>query len=341
MKKIFITDLNECRRLWESFIPARHITDDWNFRLCFHHHYQCPPRFMVLQDHEGIAALIPLSFQKQMNQHVFFPGEIWNGRTWIERTPIYFRNPERIQNVLEKCPDNTYLRYLEKEFVQDAEQVTGDEIGYVLYPGRVSGGIQDYYRRFSNKRLKNLFKCIHNLCSPGFRFYLNRLDDFERLVEMNIDNFGSRSYLYDERFRNGFKGVVSLLHKHGLLRLISLEIDGRLTAVDLGVLYRGTYTILMGGTRRDMPGVAKVINMYHIEYAFASGISKVDFLCGDFHWKKLWHLDPEPLYAFKTQPECTRIIPGTMRPRMISKDTPEPAQDNFEENRRRAIGGKF
>jgi len=27
---------------------------------------------------------------------------------------------------------------------------------------------------------------------------------------------------------------------------------------------------------------------------------KVDFLCGDFHWKKLWHLDPEPLYKFVT-----------------------------------------
>ena len=29
-----------------------------------------------------------------------------------------------------------------------------------------------------------------------------------------------------------------------------------------------------------------------------NGFQEVDFLCGDFHWKKLWHLDPEPLFKF-------------------------------------------
>ncbi len=40
------------------------------------------------------------------------------------------------------------------------------------------------------------------------------------------------------------------------------------------------------------------MNMHHIEFACQHGLRKVDFLCGDFHWKKLWHLDPEPLYKF-------------------------------------------
>jgi len=80
--------------------------------------------------------------------------------------------------------------------------------------------------------------------------------------------------------------------------MISLEIMGKTVAVDVGSLYNGVYTVYIGGASRDLPGVAKVMNMYHIEYAFENRISKVDFLCGDFHWKKLWHLTPEPLYKF-------------------------------------------
>jgi hypothetical protein len=40
------------------------------------------------------------------------------------------------------------------------------------------------------------------------------------------------------------------------------------------------------------------MNMQHIEFACHSRVSKVDFLCGDFFWKKLWHLDPEHLYKY-------------------------------------------
>jgi hypothetical protein len=40
------------------------------------------------------------------------------------------------------------------------------------------------------------------------------------------------------------------------------------------------------------------MNMQHLEFACEQRLSRVDFLCGDFHWKKLWHLDPQPLYKY-------------------------------------------
>jgi hypothetical protein len=58
------------------------------------------------------------------------------------------------------------------------------------------------------------------------------------------------------------------------------------------------------------------MNMHHIEFALEQGFSRVDFLCGDFYWKKLWHLDPEPLYKFlspclKEQLELPVFLPST------------------------------
>jgi hypothetical protein len=55
---------------------------------------------------------------------------------------------------------------------------------------------------------------------------------------------------------------------------------------------------MLGGTDPEFRGVAKAMNMQHLEFACEHQLSRVDFLCGDFHWKKLWHLDPQPLYKY-------------------------------------------
>ena len=56
--------------------------------------------------------------------------------------------------------------------------------------------------------------------------------------------------------------------------------------------------VLLGGTDPEFRGVAKAMNMQHLEFACEQRLSRVDFLCGDFHWKKLWHLDPQSLYKY-------------------------------------------
>jgi CelD/BcsL family acetyltransferase involved in cellulose biosynthesis len=80
--------------------------------------------------------------------------------------------------------------------------------------------------------------------------------------------------------------------------MVSLEIGGKTVAVDMAAVYRGTYVVMLGGTNPEFRGVAKAMNMRHLEFACEQGLSRVDFLCGDFHWKKLWHLDPQPLYKY-------------------------------------------
>ena len=86
--------------------------------------------------------------------------------------------------------------------------------------------------------------------------------------------------------------------KHNSGTAVSSVVVHVLICVDLGCVVNGTYVLYLGGTDADFPCVAKAINMHHIEFACASAISRVDFLCGDFYWKKLWHLDQEPLYKY-------------------------------------------
>ena len=309
----FVTDLESCRTLWEAVVQPKHVFDLWFFRVCFQKHFHASPSFLVLEDKGGMAGMLPLCYTEEQGMFLFFPGEVWKGKTWIERTPFHARNNRGVLDLLDACPERTYLRYMDLPNGPVQETLSVDETGYVLYPGRLHGDIGGYYRRFSGKKLKNLTRAIQSLISENSMFHMNRLEDFDLLVDMSLRRFGEDSYLWDERFRESFRDVMLFLYRSGTLRMVSMDIGGKTVAVDLGALYNNVYTVFLGGTDPDIPGVAKVMNRHHIEFAFQHGVSKVDFLCGDFHWKKLWHLDEEPLYKFVSPSlACEEALPGLL-----------------------------
>jgi hypothetical protein len=309
-----VTDLDECRVLWNSLGGGRNVSDLWEFRLCFHRHFKNEPSFLVLDDGRGILGVLPLCRLEEQDMFGFFPGEIWQGKTWLERTPVYCRDREALPELLGACPQRTFLRYIEADVNTLPADVELDEIGYLLHPPDFHFSMDEYYRRFSWKKLKAIKKEISSLLVPESSWHVNRPGDYDVMVRMNRDRFGPQSYFHDPRFKEGFRDALSWLHQRGWLRMVSLEIRGNIAAVDLGAVYGGTYVVFLGGTHADFPGVAKVMNMHHIEFAVGQGFGRVDFLCGDFCWKKLWHLDPQPLFKFlspalKTefQPEEERI----------------------------------
>lgn len=298
MRKSIITDLEACKKLWNKLIPSKNLFDLWEFRFCFQRHFRHKPHFLLLEDRKGIAGMVPLSYVEDLDLFVFFPGETWKGKTWIERTPIYLREQSLLAALPSFCPERTYLRYMEVPEETYSPDLEIDEIGYVLYPPDINFDLTVYGKRFSNKKFKAIMKVIESFSGADSAFHRNRLEDLDVLVNMSLQHFGPASYLYDQRFRDGFLELIYSLYNKGWLRMMSLEIDGRTAAVDTGALIGGAYTVFLGGTHPDFLGVAKVMNMHHIEFACQQGLQKVDFLCGDFHWKKLWHLDPEPLYKF-------------------------------------------
>ena len=304
MRFSVVTELEECERLWNCLVKPRGVSDLWEFRLCFHRHFRCEPYFLIIEDRYGIAGIIPLSSLQCPEMYVVFPGETWNGKTWNERTPLYVRENRFLPELLSVCPEKTYLRYIEVSEGSFPSLLDEDEIGYVLYPVSMDFDLTRYQERIPKKKFKDIMRTIRGLTANGSIFRLNKLEDFDLMVGMTLKRFGPESYFYDDRFTESFRDIMHFLHRRGLLRMVSLEIGGKTAAVDLGAVYNGTYTVFIGGTDNEFPGVAKVMNMYHIEFAFRKRLSKVDFLCGDFHWKKLWHLDPEPLYKFVTPAAC-------------------------------------
>jgi hypothetical protein len=298
MTKRMITGLDACKRLWDSYVQIANLSDLWDFRFCFHKHYQHRLHFLTFEERQEIIAMLPLVYLPDKNIYVFFPGETWNGKTWLERTFVHCKRPQEIGRFLSGCPERTYLRYMDWEDAPSVSEFEIDEIGYLLRPQDFAYDLEAYYRRFTWKKLKAIKKEIASLLSPGSSWHINRLSDYDLLVNMNLGRFGESSYFYDNRFAESFRDVMHMLAQRGWLRMVSLEIGGKTVAVDMGALFNNTLVVFLGGTHPDFPGVAKVMNMQHIEFACQHQVSKVDFLCGDFYWKKLWHLDAQPLYKY-------------------------------------------
>jgi hypothetical protein len=321
LKIRFVRDLDTCRRLWKQFIRPVNLSDFWEFRICFQNHYQHPPYFICLEDAEGVAGMLPLSYLRREERFIFFPGETWHGRSWLERTPFFVRESRFIQDLFHACPDNTCLRYMEAmaDFAEPAMEL--DEMSYLLFPEKMQYCFDRYLARFSTKRLKSIQREIHGILQPGWRVKIDALADFDTMVSWNLNRFDSESYFVDPRFKESFRDVMRYLHHQGWLRMVSLVIDNETVAIDLGAIHNRTYTVFIGGTHSGHPGVAKAINMHHLKFAFDQQLAKIDFLCGDFFWKKLWHLDEVPLYRLDTT-DLARQIPSLMRADDYAKALP-------------------
>ena len=290
------TDLEEGKNLWQKAFPEEMLWDIWDVRECFHRNYRRPIHFLFSEDKGEIAEFLPLCLIEEHGYYGYFPGETWSSRTWIEQNRIKGCGPSSMEQFLCHIPGPFQLRYLSSGGAVAADRLPVDETGYLFIPEHFGYKMANYLQTFSRKAAKGLSRELSAFEARGVTYRLDDPGDFDAMVHMNLRRFGEASYFADERFYRSFRDLRDLLTGCALLRMTTVLIDGEPVAVDMGAIYRNRYTLLAGGTREDFPGVAKLINQYHIVRACRERLLLVDFLCGDFSWKKLFHLEPRPLY---------------------------------------------
>ena len=294
-----VTDINECRDLWKKLMPSVLVSDLWEVRDCFHAHYGHAPRFIVAEEDGRVVGFLPLSWNEETEQYNYFPGETWEGKTWLEQNRIVAANSAALNAMLASLDGPYQLRYLRNEgdWIGSDERV--DEVGYLFLPEPYGYDVNRYFENFSHKTAKKLKKELAAWDDRAVEWRIDHEEDFELLCEMNRSRFGRQSYFHDARFLESFRSLMQLLRDRGWLRIVTVIVDGEPAAVDLGSLYNGMLTMLAGGTNENFRGIAKLINVHHITYACENKLDSVDFLCGDFNWKTLFHLTPAPLYMIE------------------------------------------
>ncbi|MEI6258626.1 MAG: GNAT family N-acetyltransferase [Deltaproteobacteria bacterium] len=296
-----VTDLDEGKILWRKSFPEETLWDIWDVRECFHRNYQRPLHFLFTENEGGIVEFLPLCLIEEHGYYGYFPGEIWSSRTWIEQNRIKGCGHVSLERLCRQIPGPFQLRYLSPGGAIAADRLPVDEIGYIFVPEHYGHEMANYMKTFSRKAAKGLSREISAIEAVGVTYRLDDPGDFDDMIQMNLRRFGETSYFADERFLRSFRDLRDLLAERGLLRITTILIGGAPVAVDMGAIYRNQYILLAGGAHEDFIGVAKLINQYHIVRACRERLLLVDFLCGDFSWKKLFHLEPRPLYLLTHQ----------------------------------------
>lgn len=296
-------DTEECKRLWNKLWPVNCLFDLWPIRSCFHNSFNRPLSFHVFEKNGVPRGMIALCKIEKENIFGHFPGETWKGKTWLEQNKIIADRPETALELLSSIPCNTHIRYLNHDsYFLTRGFINEDETGYLFFPKKYHYSFHTYLQEFSSRSRKKLNAEISKLEARNATIQHNRLIDADHFFKMNIDAFGKDSYFSDPQFLTAFEKLISFLEKTGMLRITTILIDKKIAAVDIGAIWKKTYTLLAGGTNPEFPGVAKMINLHHINWACSQKLELVDFLCGDFNWKKRFHLTPRPLYELKTHP---------------------------------------
>jgi len=289
-----VTEPGEARRVWEGVFPPERLTDLWEVRDCFQRHFRRPLHFLVAEEAGAVVGLLPLSRIEERDGYGYFPGETWKGRTWLEQNQVLARDADVLSALLEACPAGTEARYLLPGNLP-LGMLRVDEINYQFHPGQYGFSMENYFQQFSHRTSKRLRREVDALAAR-LRFRLDEARDFDALVRLNTDRFAGSSYFADARFLEGFRSLMELAAQRAWLRMTTLLDGDRPVAVDFGCLYKDAYTLLGGGTDSAYPGVAKLINLHHMERACRERLASADFLCGDFSWKTLFHLTGQPFY---------------------------------------------
>lgn len=300
------TDIKRCKELWNQHIVLKQLTDHWDLRECFHQHFNNPAFFVVAQESSQIVGLIPLSFINEINGYGIFPGEVWNAGTWLEQNQIFAKDETVLKLMLDWLDKNKmhyFLRYLSYSEHLSSLIKQEDEIGYLFCPENMNFHMDNYYDLFSRKSIKSILREVSAMYTNNLVVREACIDDFDVMVRLNLERFGDSSYFADERFRKSFCSLRDWLDSRGWLRMTAIIINGEVAAVDMGAVYNGVYTLLAGGTHAEFSGVAKLINLYHMQQGCKFKYKTVDFLCGDFKWKTIFHLTPRPLYKLESLKE--------------------------------------
>jgi hypothetical protein len=221
----------------------------------------------------------------------------------LEQNRLIARTTEVLEAMLQSIPGSLYLRYLTRTpLMNHLDGIEPDEIGYLFYPKQYGFCVNNFLRIFPGKSRKKLIGEIEKIKAHRLSFRFNHLSDIEALFQLNVNVFNTSSYFYDDRFHQSFEKLATFLWDANMLRITTILIGGKIAAVDMGAIFNRTYTLLAGGTNPEFPGIAKVINLHHLEWSCQQRFDTVDFLCGDFNWKQRFRLTPRPLVALKHQP---------------------------------------
>lgn len=299
MKTSVVTDISQCKKLWDEFSPNASIWDLWETNFSLYNPRVHNPHFIKLSGNKGV---LPLWYDKHYKKYYFFGG------TYPENRNFWF-HPKYFPEVYSDIPEPCALTDITEESVSEIINLNPEcktlfpesekDYSYSLDLVELNHDLQTYLKTFSPKHRKNILYEIRKLISSGYNMeWSDDAGAIEKLIELNKLRFGEESDFNDGDVLEDFMALISFLSNSEALMISVVTKDADVVGVEAGFTFEDTYYLLNGGFDPSHKNIGKWMILEHIKKAIELGNNKMDFLVGDSSgWKKLWNLTETPVFT--------------------------------------------
>jgi hypothetical protein len=307
MVKVF-TDEKNAETLWNSFSSNSTVFDLWEIRKAFAEGFGADkPYFITLYEKDSVGAhilgVLPLSFDEEEKLYK------WYGCSWPEDNTFFVKDPELIPLLLMCAPRPISLqeikglpeyKFLETFYGYKVE----DEPKYVLPLTRFQN-VDQYIQSLRKKKRHNIKRDCKKITRLNPRLFYGNEEHIENMFRLNRKRFSKPGVSADDISRFDlpyYRKVFRLLAKlacpaHQVF--VTTALDTGIEAVEFGFMYnKSCYAFNAGANIESYSGLGTFSNIMLIDYAIKQGCSEVDFLYGDYNWKKSWEFATRQPYEF-------------------------------------------
>lgn len=307
--KVF-TDIEDSQVLWQMFSPNVSVFDLWDVRFSFYQGYKFTPYFLTIfrqkQNQTDILGVLPLWLTKPDDNRIpdCPAGKyVWFGSNWPEDNVFFTKDPEIIPLLLAASPKPLDLLCLnpknEYNFLLSFPGFAREKEKKFFLDLKDIHSLDDFLGRLKKKKRYNLRRDRKHILALNPTIKVDNYSHLEEMFKLSIERFkekypddqNEQSAFADSRRQTVYRSLVENAGDYKV-RLITTIINGKIEAVEFGLIYNRTFYAFNAGVDvSHFSGLGVFSNLLVIEDAIKSGCTKIDFLEGDNNWKESWNLD--------------------------------------------------
>lgn len=284
-----VTDLEECKSLWNKYSPKKTIWDD--AEIIFGLLDETKKINFLLFDH----GLIPLWYDIPYKTYYFFGGDYPEARKlWFDKT--------KLKEVYDSIPVPVKLIDIKKTEFDNIADFGGFEtvLDYRYYLNISNfNSLEDHFASFSKKHKKNIKYDLKKLEEQKYRLEWRKDVDFDLFAKYSVERFGEESDMFDKEYQKEMKLFLKAVKPY--LMCVYIFKEDEVIGLEFCAKYNETFHVINGGYNRDHKNIGKLLISECINKAIELNLKEVDFMIGDTGWKELWNLEKEEVLTLKKQ----------------------------------------
>ena len=297
------TDIQACRKLWETFSPHKDAWDDWDLMFAFHDQDRHRLNFLVHEGSDGSSdGLVPVVFDTTHDRYTLMAGSYPDGR-------ILWLRQQAFPEFFERLPERTVLFDLRQSWVGELLAIhpqfkayfSEPDLRYYFVPSDFAFDFHNHLDTFSSEKRQKFLYDLRQIRKREPALHWSDEDEADLFIDLVNRNFGAASDYANTHNANEVRRVIRELKQSGRLKTLTIEIDGAQQAVSLSLLHGNKMVALYAASNNTYNNLGKLLNVETIQEACRLRVDEISFMTG-MQWKANWKMKSEPCVTMRKPP---------------------------------------